>query len=191
MQAHVDFPLYSFELSPTGELRHGSASWENLLGYTAQEMQDRPSSHWLTLPEQIREPFENGEAHSFESEANCLLADGTTLAVQVVLQAVSTGGYTGYLLPNQAQTRLQRHIEQLEARLNAIYQTGNQSIIILDTQHRILDFNQTAESTSQLRFRRKMQPGEDFIHYVQPDRYDDFYESFEQAMQGAMCLKSA
>ncbi|MGV3525571.1 MAG: PAS domain-containing sensor histidine kinase [Candidatus Sericytochromatia bacterium] len=188
MQAHLDFPLYSFELSPTGQLRHAGASWEKLLGYTASECKNLPFTHWLSLPEALHKRLEKGEPLTIESEALCLPAQGGSLAVQVVLHS-EPAGYRGYLLPNPTLTRQQRHIEQLEARLNAIYQTGNQSIIILDTRHCILDFNQTAEATSQLRFQRKMQPGEDFIHYVQPDRYDDFYESFEQALQGRHVFK--
>lgn len=86
-------------------------------------------------------------------------------------------------LSSQAYTR------QLEARLDALYQSHHQSIVILDLQHHILDFNDLAKQIAMQRFGRLMQKGEDFSHYVQDDRWADFYSSFQEVLQGLPIFK--
>ncbi|MBF2054241.1 MAG: PAS domain S-box protein [Candidatus Sericytochromatia bacterium] len=83
----------------------------------------------------------------------------------------------------------QAYIQHLEARLEALSNVGQQSIVILDTRHQILDFNRMAAATARQRFHREMQQGECFTHYVQPDRLADFYESFGAALQGQHVFK--
>lgn len=83
----------------------------------------------------------------------------------------------------------QAYTRQLEVLLNALYQSNHQSIVILDPQHRILDFNDLGYQIALQRFGRPMQKGEDFIDYVQPERWPDFYESFQKALQGQFDFK--
>lgn len=191
--ACADFPLYGFVLSPEGLLRQVSQSWVKLTGYP------KPSIiglHWfeqLTAAEQhqLRPRWQRWCASDeaiFEADTPFRLADGSELPVHVTLQRLP-GELRGYLTPQLRVRQLGRHVQQLEARLEALFRTGGQSIVILDLNHRILDFNQVAAQTSSLRFHREMARGELFVNYVQPDRLEDFYESFQQVLQGRHVFK--
>ncbi len=86
-------------------------------------------------------------------------------------------------LSSQAYTR------QLEARLDALYQSHHQTIVILDRQHHILDFNDLAQQIAFQRFQRHLQKGDDFTNYVQADRQADFLTSFHEVLQGLPVFK--
>ncbi|MEZ0370526.1 MAG: PAS domain S-box protein [Candidatus Sericytochromatia bacterium] len=153
-------------------------------------------SHWLSQlapAEQppLRERWQRWQASGedcFEADPLYCMADGSQLPVHLTLQR-SRNGFRAYLTPQLKAQQLSKHLQQLESRLDALFRTGNQSIAILDLNHRILEFNHTAAEISWLRFHREMTKGECFTNYVQPDRMDDFYESFQQVLQGRHVFK--
>lgn len=191
--AAVDFPRYSFVLSLEGSLRNAGPSWCNLTGYSVAEARGRRWYEYLSSEEQRAlqtrwQRWLNALEPDFEADGTFRLADGSQLPVHVTLQR-SADEIRGYLTPQLKVRQLGKHMQMLEARLDALFRTGNQTIVILDLNHRILDFNQTAAQTSWLRFHREMARGEHFVNYVQPDRLEDFYESFQQVLQGRHVFK--
>lgn len=193
MDAPVDFPRYGFVLSSDGYLRSVQPSWCQLTGYAPEAVLGQHWRDYLAPAEQhqLREQWSRWQASQdadFEADALYRLSDGSLLAVHLTLQRQSDR-ILGYLTPQPQVQQQGRYLQQLEARLDALFRTGGQSIVILDLNHHILDFNQTAVETSHLRFHREMKRGECFTNYVQSDRMEDFYDSFQQVLQGRHVFK--
>ena len=193
MDAPVDFPRYGFTLSPSGSLRFVSPSWSELTGYQAPDVLGEVWFEQLAPEDQLRQAHNwrdwlASTDSAYETDLNYCLCDGSPLPVHLTLHRNSEL-IQGYLTPMPLIRQQHEHIRQLEARLEALFRTNSQSIVILDLNHHILDYNQTAHETSRLRFQREMQRGECFTNYVQPDRMDDFYESFQQVLQGRHVFK--
>lgn len=193
MDASVDFPRYGFVLSSDGYLRSVQPSWVQLTGYAPESVLGQHWRDYLAPAEQhqLREQWSRWQASQdpdFEADALYRLCDGSLLSVHLTLRRQGDQIW-GYLTPQPQVQQQGRYIQQLEARLDALFRTGSQTIVILDLNHHILDFNQTALETSSLRFHREMKRGECFTNYVQPDRMEDFYESFQQVLQGRHVFK--
>lgn len=77
----------------------------------------------------------------------------------------------------------------LREKLSALFRNSNQMIVMLDRQHRITVFNHMAAISVRQRFFKELEAGEDFINFVQPDRREDFYSSFNQALKGQQVFK--
>lgn len=188
-----DFPLFRFEVSQTGGLQGFSNGLIDLLEQsvdvlTGQMLWDlfQPQKPFQCSFDTVRYFIQQGHG-PLEYLAD-YVHHGTNLPVLISLYC-QPEGLMGYLTPLWEESKQQKSIQQLEARLDALYRASNQMIVILDKEHCILDFNQWASDAAGLRFGRKMGRGEDFINYVQPDRLADFYASFQEVLDGKHIFK--
>ena len=150
-------------------------SQEALIGLSIQELFPASRGDSYTLPQ------ESDKRSSFIVR----FSEGSPQDALLHITALEDGRYAAELEVPRARHLLRMH--QLEARLKALYQSQSQMIVILDREHRVLDFNQQAASAASMRFGHIMEVGECFTRYVTD--MDDFLESFKQALQGQNIFK--
>ena len=76
-------------------------------------------------------------------------------------------------------------LQQSEARLRAIFDGTDQSIILLDAGCRIVAFNRVADQLAQRRYNRPLTVGAPLLHLIDHANPSSFKQAFQQALAGA------
>lgn len=189
----VDFPVALFELDSMGCILSVNAFWQKLTGLHANEVLQKP---WFDLVLSSEQPELESKWRSFCSQPEghfeaFFTPKLTQPNVDFLLVKISHSAQ-GFLACLENRTELKQANQSnhhLREKIIALFRNSNQMIIMLDRKHRVTEFNHVAAISARQRFFREMEAGEDFINYVQPDRLDDFYSSFEQALTGQHVFK--
>lgn len=192
-QTALDFPAAIFELDTRGCILSVHPFWEKLTGLQSgvvsgkswlelvrhEELAPLKKDwhHFLQTPETYFEAFFS--PHSTQSQSDWL---------KIRVQRTESG-FWGCLENHTQLKQVMQSNFHIKEKLVALFRNSNQMIVMLDRQHRVTEFNHVAAISARQRFFREMEAGEDFINYVQLDRLDDFYSSFEQALQGQHVFK--
>ncbi len=192
-QTALDYPAAFFELDTQGCILSVHPFWEKLTGLQSGAVSGKSWLEWICPAElsQIRadwETFLKQPEGLFEAFFSPQAAQSPNDWLKVRIQP-STQGYLGCVENHSQLKQVQQSNFHLKEKLGALFRNSNQMIVMLDRQHRVTEFNHVAAISARQRFFREMEAGEDFTNYVQSDRLDDFYSSFEQALQGQHVFK--
>jgi PAS domain S-box-containing protein len=189
----MNFPAAFFELDHQGCILTVNSFGEELTGLPSAELSGKS---WLLLAIAQERPELEIKWQSFCSSSEFIYQTHFTPDLEhaqidwlQIRIARSAQGFSACLENHSQLKQIQQSNFHLREKLAALFRNSNQMIVMLDRQHRITEFNHVAALSAQQRFFKKMEVGENFTNYVQPDRMADFHSSFALALQGQNVFK--
>ncbi len=155
-------------IDPKGRITLYNHGAERMLGYSAEEMLGQSPAR-LHLPAEVQEraatvsqalgrPIEGFEVFSVQAQSRdarpwnwtYVRKDGRHLAVTQALSCMRDAqgqieGYLGIMIDVSEQQAAAQHLQQTNARLQAMLDTSELAIVLSDSSGRVLAFNQGAE----------------------------------------------
>ena len=129
----------------------GNAAWETMFGYSIEEMKgyrstDFLSPHHARLGQGNLDKMLAGEIPFVESEWLYQRKDGTDVWAAGRVSGVSDGeggiGYVLFMLQDTTERkRAEQELQENEARLRAVFESGPFGLAIIDDEARVLDVN--------------------------------------------------
>jgi|GEM_PF-3233292 len=174
---------------------------ETLLGYNIQEWLDTPT-FWLDIVhpddqehvvrdvQTIRNRSSSTPTHS---DFRWITKDGDVLWVEAhsALICDSAGkpiGMRGVTMDITERKRAELKLQESETNLRAIFDSANQSIILIDKSYQLLAFNRFAALGAKHVFGKEMAIGQSIMEYVAPEDVASFRTHFQQALEGTRSM---
>ncbi len=114
-------------------------------------------------------------------------ADGTLIVVESTQSFMNDEKGNPYFIIGIShditdRVAAEKILKESEANLKAIFQSTSQSFMLMDTDTRIIAFNENASKTIQSFYHIQLKKGDDFKQFVLPDRYEKFAHHFKEVM---------
>lgn len=120
------------------------------------------------------------------------IRSGEHVLVEVIRKRIDVHGKTFFAVFLTDVTAREAHIKKIqesEMLLRAIFNNSQQSVVILDSEHRITYFNKKAELTIQRIFKKNIALLDDILRYAAPGTEQGFIIDFDRCMKGEIVEK--
>ena len=174
-----------------GKILEVNQALGRMFGYEPSEMIGRSAMEFCA-PESLAEMTRMALSDKEEPyEGMGVRKDGTRIPLQVSGRAIPFRGHRVRVAVFKDMTK-QREVEtarsRSEARLQAVFNSGSQTMVVLDRQGRLESFNTRAEAEMKRVRGLTLETGRPMAEYLDPALLAVFKENFEKSLQGQTLL---
>lgn len=182
--------IYTHDLE--GNFTSVNAAATRTYGYTTEEILTlnlRDIVDPADLP-RIRDGIQArpGPGNPTRYEIRTFTKAGLLIWVEVSTSLIRRGGRTvgiqGVARDITARKHDQEALRQSEAHLRAIFDSADQSIMLIDADFRLLAFNKAAQDVALQLIKAEMHPGDPVLQYITPADRPYFKQHFTEALAG-------
>jgi PAS domain S-box-containing protein len=182
---------------PAGEITYWNRAAQALYGWTEDEVLGRsvlevtPSEGLQSQVAEIMVHLHVGE--SWSGEFRVRRKDGSVFPAIVTDvpffdDAGNLAGIIGVSTDITAQKQAQKALARSEEEIRAVFNSVQETFIMIDTAYHIRTFNQLARIWSQRFFDRAMQRGDHILDFVREADRELFKQHYHRALKGEVCV---